>query len=423
MSVYKLKYNRRKLDINVPEEDVLKVIEPNKYVPEFPTDKEIVLNALHNPIDSPKLEDLFTAGEKVCLMVNDITRLTKSEVFIPILVDELNKTGIKYEDITILYANGLHKEMNEEEMKILVGEDVYNRVNTVQHDGVNAEFEFVGRTTKGNDVYVNKVVMEADKLILTGGIIMHHLAGYGGGRKNIIPGCAKKSTIFYNHRMMVDPKAEAGNTDHNPIHEDLMEACSFVNPDFLFNVILDHEGNIAGAVSGHWRTAHEKGCRIADKLYKVYIDEKADLVIASSGGFPKDIDLRQSKKGYYNAARAVKPGGVIICLAACSEDISREGDPFESWLEKYSTLEEVREALIKDFDIGGLNAYRTREVQNTARLILITDLDTGRLNEIKMEAYTANKVQEVVDMVRSELGGHPSIIIMPQAGLTLPECK
>lgn len=423
MAKYQLKYDRIKLEVDLPSEDIICIIEPNKYVPKFSNDKDIVIEALLNPIGTPLITEMFNKGEKVCLMVNDITRLTKSELFVPLIIEELNKAGVPDNDITILFANGLHKEMNEKEMQTIVGIDIYNRIKTVQHDGINGEFEFVGKTSSGNKVFVNKIVLEADKLIITGGIIMHHLAGYGGGRKNIIPGCARQDTIFFNHRMMVDPKSEAGNVDGNPIHIDLMEACAFINPDFLFNVILDHDGNIAGAVSGNWRTAHEAGCRIADQLYKVPINEKADIVIASGGGFPKDIDLRQSKKGYYNAARAVKPGGVIISLSGCNEGISREGDPFENWLEKYETLDEVREALLEDFDIGGLNAYRTREVQNIARLILITDLDTERLKELKLEAYSSDQLQNIIDRVRKEKGGNPSIIVMPQAGLTLPELK
>ena len=178
------------------------------------------------------------------MTVNDITRLTKSEVFVPIIIEELNRAGIPDKDITILFANGLHKAMTEGEMQRIIGEEIYGRVNIVQHDGVNGDFTLVGTTSRGNKVYINKVVTDADRVILTGGIILHHLAGYGGGRKNIIPGVAHQETIFFNHRMMVDPRAEAGNIEGNPIHEDVMEACGLVEPDFLFNVILDHQGKL-----------------------------------------------------------------------------------------------------------------------------------------------------------------------------------
>lgn len=419
MGNYTLNYGKDGYEIKVPTKEVVKVLEPNEFKPNFNDPLKIIRNALENPIGTSILSDIVSPGEKVCVTVNDITRLTKSEVFLPLMVEELNKAGIPDEDITILFANGLHKAMNEGEMKSIVGPYIYGRIKTVQHDGVNSEFTSVGTTTRGNEVRVNKVVTDSDRVILTGGIIMHHLAGYGGGRKSVIPGVASQETIFFNHRMIVDPRCEAGNVDKNPIHEDLVEACSMLNPDFLFNVILDHEGNIAAAVAGHWSDAHAAGCDIADQLYKLPIEELADIVIASAGGYPKDIDLRQAKKSYYNAARAVKPGGIIITAAACSEGITREGDPFAEWLEKYSSLEEVRKAILQKFDIGGVNAYRTREVQTRAHLILLTELDRDILQRLGIDAHGIDKFQQVIDEARLSIQ-NPRIYIMPKAGLTLP---
>ncbi|MGI6142400.1 MAG: nickel-dependent lactate racemase [bacterium] len=420
MAKYQLKYGKGVTEVEIPQEEVIGVIEPNHFEPEFPDPEKIIRHALANPIGTPPLDQIVSPGEKVCVTVNDITRLTKSEVFVPIIIEELNKAGIPDKDITILFANGLHKAMTEAEMQRIIGTDIYERVNIVQHDGVNSDFTLVGTTSRGNKVYVNKVVTDSDRVILTGGIILHHLAGYGGGRKNIIPGVAHQETIFFNHRMMVDPRAEAGNIKANPIHEDVMEACGMVAPDFLFNVIMDHQGEIAAAVAGHWREAHAAGCDIADQLYKVPIGELADIVIASGGGYPKDIDLRQSKKGYYHAARAVKPGGTIIAVVACEEGISREGDPFAQWLKAYRTLAEVREAMLKQFDIGGLNAYRTREVQDRARLVLVTELDRQMMADLGVETYGIDQLQQVVDEARAAAGDKPAIYLMPQAGLTLP---
>lgn len=420
MAKYPLKYGKTVTEVEIPAEEVIEVIEPADFQPKFEDPVQIIRHALANPIGTPPLGQIVQLGEKVVVTVNDITRLTKSEIFVPIIIEELNGAGIPDQDITILFANGLHKQMTEVEMQRIIGPDIYARVNILQHDGINSDFTFVGTTSRGNDVYINRAVTDADRVILTGGIILHHLAGYGGGRKNIIPGVARQDSIFFNHRMMVDPRAEAGNIDDNPIHEDVVEACSMVNPDFLFNVITDHQGAIAAAVAGHWQEAHAAGRDIADLLYKGPIQQLADVVIASGGGFPKDIDLRQSKKGYYHAVRAVKPGGTIIAVVACEEGISREGDPFAEWLDKYRTLDEVREAMLKQFDIGGLNAYRTREVQAQARLVLVTELDTTQLNDLGVEAYGIDQLQRVVDEARSAAGPNPTIYVMPQAGLTLP---
>ena len=136
-------------------------------------------------------------GSKVCLLVNDITRLTKSDLFVPALVDELNACGIPDSDITVLFANGMHEQMSEADMRRIISDAAYERVNIVQHDCLNAEFVYVGTTTRGTEVRVNKVAYDADFLILTGGIVPHHIAGFGGGRKDIIPGCANAFGIFW----------------------------------------------------------------------------------------------------------------------------------------------------------------------------------------------------------------------------------
>ena len=170
-------------------------------------------------------------------------------------------------------------------MQRIIGPDIYARVNILQHDGINSDFTFVGTTSRGNDVYINRAVTDADRVILTGGIILHHLAGYGGGRKNIIPGVARQDSIFFNHRMMVDPRAEAGNIDDNPIHEDVVEACSMVNPDFLFNVITDHQGAIAAAVAGHWQEVRPMQPAVTLLIcYTRYQSNNWPMLSCASGG-------------------------------------------------------------------------------------------------------------------------------------------
>jgi nickel-dependent lactate racemase len=418
--VYRYRYGTGALHMELPAGDIVQVLIPKRQQSLFSDPAAIIRHALANPIDASLLGELAVPGERICLVVNDITRPTGSEILVPFLVEELNRAGVPDGDITIVFANGLHRPMERQEMEQVIGRELLARLRTVQHHAVTGEFVYRGRTSRGNAVYINREVAAADRVILVGGICLHHLAGYGGGGKSIVPGVARAETILFNHRMVVDPGAAAGSTTGNPVYADLIEACTLVDPDFLCNVILDAEGQITTAVAGHWRTAHAAGCAPVDKLYKVPLAERADLVIAGGGGFPRDIDLRQSKKAYYNAARAVKPGGVIITIAACSRGISREGDPFEDWLRRYWTLAEIRTALVEEFSIGGLSAYRTREVQARARLILISDIDPVRLSVLHVEAYGSHQLQQVIDRVRADLGGNPRIILMPHAALTLP---
>ena len=290
-------------------------------------------------------------------------------------------------------------------------------------DMTRVRSQLVGTTSYGHEVWANKIAMAADKLILTGGILVHHMAGFGGGRKDIIPGCARKDTILSNHKMVIDPNAQAGVLENNPVHLDFMEACAFTHPAYLLNVICDDHGMIYQAVAGHWREAYLHGAELAKDFYLYPLPERPDIVIASCGGFPKDIDLRQSKKGFYNASRAVKKGGVIICLAECPEGCSKEmDDPFEEWLGRYPDKDSVVAELKRKVNMGGLNCYKVRECQAHCRLILITALDQKRMAEVNVECYPKEQLNEVIRTVLAEYD-HPKVLYMPQATLTLPLVK
>ncbi|MCI8269423.1 MAG: nickel-dependent lactate racemase [Lachnospiraceae bacterium] len=416
----KIKYGSELLDIEIPEGVDLKIMLPKEQEGSGLTEGEIIEEALMHPIGSGFLSDEIKAGDKVCILTNDITRLTRSHIYIPILVNKLNQCGIPDEDITILFANGMHSNMSQEQMIQLITEEIYHRVHVEQHDCIKSPCELVGTTSFGHEVWANKIAMSADKLILTGGILVHHMAGFGGGRKDIIPGCARKDTILSNHKMVVSPNAQAGVLENNPVHEDFMEACAFTNPAYLLNVLCDDHGKICDAVAGHWRDAYMNGTERAKKLYLYPINERPDVVIASAGGFPKDIDLRQSKKGFYNASRAVKPGGTVICMAECKEGCSKEiDDPFEEWLDKYRTLEAVKEEIERNVNMGGLNCYKVREVQSHCRLILITSLDRERMAGVGVECYPKEELNQVIRQVLDSYE-KPKVLYMPQAGLTLP---
>lgn len=418
----KIKYGNEMLDIEIPEGVDVKIMLPKEHEGDGRSEEQIVRDALKHPIGSGFLGDEVKPGDKVCILTNDITRLTRSHIYIPILVNELNQCGIPDDDITILFANGMHSGMTKEQMFSLITEEIYHRVHVYQHDCVKSPCDLVGTTSYGHEVWANKIAMEADKLILTGGILVHHMAGFGGGRKDIIPGCARKDTILNNHKMVVSPHAQAGVLKDNPVHEDFMEACSFTHPAFLLNVLCDDHGHICDCVAGHWRDAYMHGTEIAKELYLYPIEERPDVVIASAGGFPKDIDLRQSKKGFYNASRAVKQGGTVICLAECKEGCSKEmDDPFEEWLGKFRTLDAVKAELERNVNMGGLNCYKVREVQSHCRLILITSLDQKRMADVDVECYPKEQLNQVIRDVLASYE-NPKVLYMPQAGLTLPCC-
>ena len=255
-----------------------------------------------------------------------------------------------------MFALGIHRPQTDEERRLIIGEEMHSRIRCFDHIAADdAGLVEIGTTSFGNRVEINREVWEADRIILTGEIIYHLIAGYSGGRKSLVPGVAGFRTTTFNHRMIFDPDCRAGKLDGNPAHEDLLEACRMADPDFIVNVVLSPEGKLIRVVAGHYDLAHREGCRTVDRMLRVEIEAPYDLIVASAGGFPLDIDLRQAHKGLENACQALRPGGAILFYAECPNGAGIGS--FEDYVRRYRDDFEMREALSREFVVGGHKAY------------------------------------------------------------------
>ena len=339
---------------SLPEGDVM-ILESEK----FPSmdEAEVVRKALARPIDSAQLSQLVGNKDKVRILYSDVTRLwVRHHVFMPLILNELNKGGVKDKNVYGVCALGDHRDQTDAEFRKLLGVEAYNRLKgrIYNHHSRDEENIYLGRTTFGSPVEVNKRVTKADKIILTGGIVYHFLFGWGGGKKAIMPGVSSRRSIMANHGLALnsvglDPNARAGKMKGNRCSEDALEVASFLDPTFLFNVVVNKQ--IGAAVAGNWITAHEKGAEICEKYYGVPIKEQADLTIISCGGYPQDINFYQSYKTLYNAESVTKPGGVIILLTESREGMGNK-DFYHMFID-YSDVER-KEELRKNYTIGGL---------------------------------------------------------------------
>ncbi|MDP2998876.1 MAG: nickel-dependent lactate racemase, partial [Bryobacterales bacterium] len=246
-----------------------------------------VCEALDHPIGTPPLAGIVRPGEKIAVVVNDHTRLARTDLMLPPIVTALNRAGIPDAAILIVFALGNHRRPTDSERKQILGEEMLGRLPTLDHDSRDqANLVTIGKTGFGNVVRINRQVWEADRIILTGEIIYHQIAGYSGGRKSLLPGVAGFQTISFNHRMVLDPGCRSGALDGNPAHQDMLEACRLVEPDFLVNVVLTPSGELAHAVAGHYELAHREGCRAVDSVLGISLETPYDLVVASAGGQP-----------------------------------------------------------------------------------------------------------------------------------------
>jgi nickel-dependent lactate racemase len=376
-----------------------------------------VRTALRNPIGTPPLQEIVSPGERVAIVVNDITRLAHSDVFLPVVVDELNLAGIPDRDMVIVFALGIHRRQTAKEQRQIVGKDLARRISLIDHDAFDQNnLSFVGRTTYGNEIWVNRRVREANRVILTGEIIYHLIAGYSGGCKSLVPGVAGAATISFNHKFILDPRCRAGALDGNPAHGDMLEACGLFKPDFLLNVILNANGELSGVVAGHYDQAHRAGCETVNEIHRVPFECPYDVVIASAGGFPFDIDLRQAHKGMENAARALCGGGTLLYFAECREGAG--GGEFSEWAERFSSSGEMALALRSHFVVGGHKAYWIARLGERMRVLLISDLPETLVRNCHL--FAVSDPATALRTALEEAGPDARVAYIPDASLTFP---
>lgn len=411
----KLKYGNDYLFLDLPDETPRIVLEGAK-TEAISNPEEAVSEELLNPIGSASLRDIVQAGETVCILVNDSTRLARSEIFLPVLIEELDRSGIDKDNIFIQFTNGTHRPMDHEEMTALTGERTAGMVAMYNHNSMdNEKLLFLGHTSFDTPVYINQRVMLADRRILTGSVVHHFFAGFGGGRKALVPGVAGWDTICKNHSLMFHQAARAGALKGNPVHEDLVEAALMVGGDFLINTVLNSDKDIIGIFAGDMLHAHHAACEMVEKVNGYQLEQLADVVIASCGGYPKDINLYQAHKTLDNALAAMKPGGQLVLLAQCRDGVGSE--LYEEWACKYSDIKTLEAALKENFVLGGHKAYKVAELLQKGKVYLVSDFEPD-----KARLFGFVPVSSLEEAVADIYSANPNLLtyIIPQGSTLVP---
>jgi lactate racemase len=382
-------------------------------------EKRAVQDALDHPIGTAPLGKIVSSSERVAIVVNDITRLTRTDLILPPVIATLNAAGVPDRDISIVFALGIHRRQTAEERRRIAGEEIYARIRSFDHISTeDANLVEIGTTSFGNRVEINREVWEADRIILTGEIIYHLIAGYSGGRKSLVPGVAGFRTTTFNHRMIFDANCRSGKLDGNPAHEDLLEACRMADPDFIVNVVPGPDGKLVRVVAGHYDLAHREGCRTVDAMLRVPADAPYDIVVASAGGFPLDIDLRQAHKGLENACQALRPGGSILFFAECPNGAGIGA--FEEYVRRYRDDFEMREALEREFVVGGHKAYWVARLGRLYNVHLVSGLDPDFVRRCHFTPVPPGEHETALRELLRQAGPHARVAVIPCSGFTLP---
>lgn len=406
-----LAFGREYIEFEVPAENLINKIEGQHFTEDCPR-KDLVQNALDNPIKSEKLRTIIKKkkAQNAVVVVNDITRPTPYELILPPLLSEIEEAGIQKNSITLVIATGIHRAHTADDNRKIFGLEICNNYRIENHNSDNNLIS-MGLLSNGMELVINRTVAEADMIITTGMVNLHYFAGYSGGRKSILPGVAGRKLIEANHSMMDDERACLGNYHNNPVSDIMIEAARRCRVDFILNVVTGSKHDITFCAAGDLEAAWIEAVKFCEKKYVVSIPQKSDIVIAGCGGYPKDINIYQAQKALDAAVLAVKDGGTIILAAECSEGLGE--DTFEEWIKNAKSPQDIVNRFHNKFELGGHKAFAIVRTLEKADILLLSNLSDETVNE--MFLTPVHNMEEAIAMALDKHGRNARISIMPEA--------
>jgi nickel-dependent lactate racemase len=424
--VYRIPYGQTILEFSLPammRADIVasRPFEPVQDVP------GAILEALGAPIGSAPLCEIAAPGNRVCIVFTDITRSSPDHLLVPALLRELEKAGVRDEDITLLCGIGMHRASTQAEKIVKLGADVVGRYRVIDNEPQNPlVLVDLGVTTGGVPVQVHRAAVEADLLIATGIVEPHQYAGYSGGRKTLAVGAAGEALIAHTHGpAFVDhPGTRLGRIDGNPFHVATTEAARRAGLRFILNVVLDDEKRILRVTAGEPELAFQDLVAFAKSVYEVPIPQQYDIAIAGVG-FPKDSNLYQASRApsylYFAPTPVVRPGGFLIVPARCEEGAG-SGIGEQRFLAAMRDAPDVKfildDARRNGYPPGQQRAFVMAKVLEQALVVIVGSECPDVVTACKMTPVAT--MEQALDLASRELGPACDVLIVPHAMLTLP---
>ena len=409
----KIPYGKEKVAVEVDDDRVLGIIEPNPvYIGE---ETEIIRKGIENPINSKNFDEFITDARDLLFIVNDHTRPTPTAKVLEVIYDK-----VKNKDVKFIIATGTHRRPNEDEFDFIFGE--YRTVlkdRIYVHDSKKDEdMVYLGTSSTGTEMYVNKLGVETHKLVPISSVEPHYLAGYTGGRKSFLPGIAAYETIEQNHKHALHPQAQTLVLEGNPVHEDMVDAIKTIADKEIFSIqtVLDGERRVYSCISGH---IHDSFLAAIDKSHEVFcvdISEKADIVV-SVADFPSDVDLYQSQKALEHGRLALKNGGIIILVSKCRTGIGRE-DSYFNLLASSKTPEEALEKIERGFELGYHKAAKMADLATWGEIWGVTGLKDEEMESAFIKPFRS--IQQAIDSALEKKGEKAKVLFLIDGSLTVP---
>ncbi len=358
------------------------------------------------------------AGGTAAIAINDKTRPVPHEHLLPPLLARLRALGFADGDVSLHIATGAHPPMPPEEYGRVVPPDILDRYPVFCHDTDDqANLIFLGQTPHGTPVWINRRYMAAERRIVVGNIEPHQFQGFSGGVKSAAIGLAGRATINHNHALMTEPEARAGEFDRNPARQDVEAIGRFVGVHLALNAVLNADKRIVRALAGEPVAVMAAGIPLARQICQVVVKHQYDLVIASPGGHPKDINLYQAQKGLAHASLVARVGGRVILLAACPEGSGSRG--YETWVQqRQSPADVMARFAVEGFQVGPHKAFQFARDTSRLRVRLVSDLDPGYVRTMQLQP--AESLEMALAEFLGELPSEARLAVMPRANATIP---
>jgi len=415
-----LDYGENGLWISLPDNLNIDVIHPRSFSG-LQDEQGAIIEALRKPIGLPSLRELVRPSDRVAIVFSDITRPMPNRRVLPALLEEISH--VNRSQIVLINALGTHQPMTEEELERMLGREVTRKYRVLQHDCCDkSKLVYLGKSSFGDPIWINRFYMEASVRILTGLIEPHDFAGFSGGPKSVLPGIAGEETILGNHKasMVGHPKATWGITVGNPVWEEMLEGAVMTQPTFLLNVCLNRAKEIIRVFGGDMKKAHSAGVAFMKKIVMVPVIDLYDIVITSNSGYPLDINLYQSVKGMSAAAQIVREGGSIILAAEC-----RNGIPESSEFGKI-----LKRALSPQALLQGMNQVDTQQrdqwsaqVQALAQLKADIYVKSTYLTDEQIRSALlkpCHRIEDTLERLLVVYGQSARIAVLPEGPQTIP---
>ena len=407
-------YDGGKETVEVPDANICEIVHPND-LPDVDERREIE-KAFSSPLGTPSFEEFLSGGRKLLVIVNDATRPTPTARVLDVIEPMLTGIETKY-----VVATGMHREPTDEEYRFIFGDRFDSmRERVFSHDSKGSEMVYLGTTSRGTELRVNKLVDEADRIVVIGSVEPHYFAGYTGGRKAFLPGVAAYETIEQNHRLALTLEAQALHLAGNPVHDDMEEAMRFLERKHIFSLmtVLDKNHKTCSASAGNLDATFKASVKKADEVFVVTLKGKADVVVAVTS-FPHDIDLYQSQKALDNAKYAVRDGGVIILVSACRTGVGP--DTFLKLLSSAKTPKEALEKISEKYKLGYHKAAKMAEIGLKTKMFAVTKLDPDISRKAHLEPKKS--LQQAVDDALDLVGHDGRVTFIMDAVITVPKVQ